>query len=84
MNEDAKRNILSNSFPDSGALGKMLMYWQADARRCSPTHNRDRTIIAALAEVDVDKKTGKISVRRITIAQDCGMFVNPDGVKHQI
>jgi len=46
--------------------------------------NREGTMVAAIAEIDVDKKTGKISVRRITVAQDCGMIANPDGVKNQI
>lgn len=46
--------------------------------------NREGTIVAAIAETDVDRKTGKISVRRITVAQDCGMIANPDGVKNQI
>lgn len=46
--------------------------------------NRDGTIVAAVAEIDVDKKTGKVSVQRITVAQDCGMIANPDGVKNQI
>lgn len=46
--------------------------------------NREGTIVASVAEIDVDKKTGKISVRRITVAQDCGMIANPDGVKNQV
>jgi nicotinate dehydrogenase subunit B len=46
--------------------------------------NRDGTIVAAIAEIEMDKKTGKISIRRITVAQDCGMIANPDGVKNQI
>jgi len=32
----------------------------------------------------VDRPTGKIAVKRITIAHDCGRIVNPDGVKNQI
>ena len=41
-------------------------------------------MVAAVAEVEVDKPTGKIAVKRITIAHDCGRIVNPDGVKNQI
>jgi nicotinate dehydrogenase subunit B len=40
--------------------------------------------VAAVAEVEVDKDTGKVSVQRITIAHDCGRIVNPDGVRMQI
>ena len=46
--------------------------------------NRDGTVVTAIAEIAVDKQSGKILVRRITIAQDCGMIANPDGVKNQI
>jgi nicotinate dehydrogenase subunit B len=46
--------------------------------------NRDGTVVTAIAEIAVDKQSGKISVRRITIAQNCGMIANPDGVRNQI
>src|SRR5947208_14628067 len=35
-------------------------------------------------EVAVDKKTGKINVRRVTCAHDGGLIVNPDGLRNQI
>jgi CO/xanthine dehydrogenase Mo-binding subunit len=37
-----------------------------------------------VADVEVDKQTGKITVRRVTIAHDCGLIVNPDGLTNQI
>jgi CO/xanthine dehydrogenase Mo-binding subunit len=46
--------------------------------------NRDETMTAAIAEVEVDRTSGKIIVQRITLAQDCGLIVNPDGVRNQI
>ena len=39
---------------------------------------------AAVAEVEVNKSTGKVTVRRVTLAHDCGLIVNPDGVKNQV
>ena len=39
---------------------------------------------AAVADVEIDKSTGKIAVKRITLAHDCGLIVNPDGVKNQV
>lgn len=45
---------------------------------------RGGSIPAVVAEVEVDKSTGKVSVTRITIAFDCGLIINPDGVKNQI
>lgn len=46
--------------------------------------NRDGAIVAAVAEVEVDESTGKVHVNRVTIAHDCGMIANPDGLKNQI
>jgi CO/xanthine dehydrogenase Mo-binding subunit len=46
--------------------------------------DRDGTIDAVVANVEVDKSSGKISVKRLTAAQDCGLIVNPDGVRHLI
>ena len=46
--------------------------------------NRDGTIVAAVAEVEVDRSTGKIRVHRVTLAHDCGLIANPDGLRNQI
>lgn len=37
------------------------------------------TWVAHMAEVKVDKKTGKVEVVRIAVAQDMGLCVNPEG-----
>ncbi|MGA2261372.1 MAG: molybdopterin cofactor-binding domain-containing protein [Acidobacteriota bacterium] len=42
------------------------------------------TCVAAMAELEVDKKSGKIQVHRIVIAQDMGPVINPEGAKMQI
>ncbi|HEY5623336.1 MAG TPA: molybdopterin cofactor-binding domain-containing protein [Gammaproteobacteria bacterium] len=42
------------------------------------------SIPAAVAEVEVDTTTGKVTVARITMAFDCGLIINPDGVRNQI
>ena len=39
---------------------------------------------AAVADVEVNKSTGNVAVKRITLAHDCGLIVNPDGVKNQV
>jgi nicotinate dehydrogenase subunit B len=46
--------------------------------------DRDGAIVAAVAEVEVDKTTGKVKVTRITLAHDCGLIANPDGVTNQV
>lgn len=39
---------------------------------------------AAVAEVEVDPATGRVHVARVTMAFDCGLIINPDGVRNQI
>jgi CO/xanthine dehydrogenase Mo-binding subunit len=46
--------------------------------------NRANTMTAAVAEIEVDKSTGVVSVKKITLAHDCGLIVNPDGLRNQI
>ncbi len=46
--------------------------------------NRANTIVAAVADVEVDRTTGEVTVQRITLSHDCGMIVNPDGLRNQI
>jgi CO/xanthine dehydrogenase Mo-binding subunit len=43
-----------------------------------------RTYVGAVADVEVNRKTGKIKVGRFYVAHDCGQIINPDGVKNQI
>ena len=42
------------------------------------------THVATIFEVEVDRKSGAIRVRKATVAHDCGLIVNPDGVRNQI
>ena len=48
------------------------------------TANRANTMTAAVAEIELDKSTGEVTVKKITLAHDCGLIVNPDGLKNQI
>jgi CO/xanthine dehydrogenase Mo-binding subunit len=45
---------------------------------------RNGTRVAIVAEVDIDRTTGKISARKFTVAHDCGQIINPDGLRHAI
>ncbi len=40
--------------------------------------------IAMFMEVAVDPATGRITVRRVVCAHDCGLVVNPDALRNQI
>jgi CO/xanthine dehydrogenase Mo-binding subunit len=41
---------------------------------------RNGTRVAIVAEVDVDRSSGKIWARKFTVAHDCGQIINPDGL----
>ncbi len=45
---------------------------------------RSGTYVAAVAQVEVDKSNGKILVKRVVCSHDCGLIINPDGLKNQI
>ena len=45
---------------------------------------RNSTIVAVVAEVDVDRSTGRIFARKFTVAHDCGQIINPDGLTKTI
>jgi CO/xanthine dehydrogenase Mo-binding subunit len=40
--------------------------------------------VAIVMEVAVERTTGNIQVRRVTCAHDCGLIVNPDGLRNQV
>jgi CO/xanthine dehydrogenase Mo-binding subunit len=42
---------------------------------------RSGTRLAIIAEVDVDRRSGKIHARKFTVAHDAGQIINPDGIK---
>ncbi|MDH4198431.1 MAG: molybdopterin-dependent oxidoreductase, partial [Candidatus Aminicenantes bacterium] len=42
------------------------------------------TYVAHMAEVEVDKKTLEVRVKRVVCAQDMGLSINPEGAKIQM
>jgi len=47
-------------------------------------YENENAYVAMAADVEVDRRTGVIHVRRVFVAHDCGLVVNPDGVRNQI
>ncbi|MGE0864107.1 MAG: molybdopterin cofactor-binding domain-containing protein [Vicinamibacterales bacterium] len=41
---------------------------------------RSQTVVATICEVEVNKKTGRIWAKRIVVAHDCGLVINPEGL----
>ena len=45
---------------------------------------RHPTRVAIVAEVEVDRSSGRIWARKFTVAHDCGQIINPDGLRQTI
>jgi len=45
---------------------------------------RSGAVVAIVAEVKIDRRTGKVSARKFTVAHDCGLIINPDELKRCI
>jgi CO/xanthine dehydrogenase Mo-binding subunit len=41
---------------------------------------RHGTRLAIVAEVDIDRSSGKVWARKFTVAHDCGQIINPSGL----
>jgi nicotinate dehydrogenase subunit B len=46
--------------------------------------NQQQTYVATVAEIEVDRVTGKVRAKRMVVAVDPGIVVNPDGINAQI
>jgi nicotinate dehydrogenase subunit B len=44
----------------------------------------DNGYVAMVAEVAVDRATGRIAAKKFFVAQDCGPISNPDGMRNQL
>ena len=47
-------------------------------------YENDQAIVACVVFLTVDTVDGTIRVQRVVVAHDCGLIINPDGVKNQI
>jgi CO/xanthine dehydrogenase Mo-binding subunit len=47
-------------------------------------YNNHGAYVAAVVDVLIDKESGAVSVERVSVAHDCGLVVNPDGLRNQI
>jgi CO/xanthine dehydrogenase Mo-binding subunit len=43
-----------------------------------------RTYVGIVADVEVNRRTGKVRVTKCYVAHDCGQIINPDGLRNQI
>jgi CO/xanthine dehydrogenase Mo-binding subunit len=45
---------------------------------------RGQTIVAQIAEVEVNRQTGHVWAKRLVCAHDCGLVVNPESLRHTV
>ena len=45
---------------------------------------RSNTVVAVIADVEVNRQTGGIWVKRLVCAHDCGLAINPTGLSHTV
>ena len=45
---------------------------------------RNGTIVATIAKVEVNRETGRVWVKRLVCAHDCGLVINPVGLRQTI
>jgi nicotinate dehydrogenase subunit B len=45
---------------------------------------RSGAVVAIVAEVEIDRHTGKVWARKFTVAHDCGLIINLDGLRRCI
>ena len=66
------------SSPAAGQSGDV-----AKGRGVAITRHSD-VWVAVVADVEVNRTSGQVAVKRIVCAHDCGLMVNPDGVRNQV
>jgi nicotinate dehydrogenase subunit B len=69
-----KANWDTRASPRKGQIGNKV------SGRGIAYAQRGGTRVAVVAEVDIDRSTGKIWARKFTVAHDCGQIINPDGL----
>lgn len=45
---------------------------------------RSNTVAVVIAEVEVNRQTGRVWAKRLVCAHDCGLVINPDGLSHTV
>lgn len=64
--------------PRAASRGKVL-----SGRGIAYTY-RSNTIATVIADVEVNRETGRVWVKRLVCAHDCGLAVNPEGLRHTV
>ena len=58
--------------------------WSAGRGVAFQRYETVEAYVAACTDVQVNRATGEIKVPRVVVAHDCGLIINPDGLRNQI
>jgi nicotinate dehydrogenase subunit B len=47
-------------------------------------YENDEALVACIVNVSIEPSTGQVEVKHVIVAHDCGLIINPDGLKNQI
>jgi CO/xanthine dehydrogenase Mo-binding subunit len=72
-----------DSRPSPRAAGGSNAGAPASGRGVAYTY-RNGTIVATIAEVEVSRETGRVWVKRLVCAHDCGLVINPAGLRQTL
>jgi nicotinate dehydrogenase subunit B len=45
---------------------------------------RNNTVVTVIAQIEVNRETGRVWVKRLVCAHDCGLVINPEGLRHTV
>jgi CO/xanthine dehydrogenase Mo-binding subunit len=45
---------------------------------------RNQTVVAQIAEVEVNRRSGRVWVKRLVCAHECGLVINPEGLRRTV
>ncbi|WP_158843524.1 xanthine dehydrogenase family protein molybdopterin-binding subunit [Saccharothrix deserti] len=72
---EALREVWRSRPPGGNGIGAGVAFQQYEV---------ENAYVAAYVELRVDLSTGQIRVTKVVVAHDCGLIINPDGVRNQI
>jgi CO/xanthine dehydrogenase Mo-binding subunit len=47
-------------------------------------YENEEALVACIAQLQIELASGTVRVKRIVVAHDCGLIINPDGLENQI
>lgn len=81
--EDPRGRAVLNAVAQASGWGETLPAGEGRGVAFACYEN-DQAYVAMVAHVAVDEATGALRVRRMVVAHDCGLIINPDGVRNQV